>query len=627
MTGKIPCLYHIQSVKKAFGITLALFTCACSIFLIYYLSLLKENRDAEIQSFHKLSTLACEKLEKTFTGSQTAAHSAAYSAECQKYLLSTVPEVIINANRSAYDLLQYIYLYRDNYRDIVLLGTDTERKLSFTDAYTSIVSEAMTEAGLDDNRYFTKPFYSSPIQTSTGRYLVRLFPVYGNIDGFHLNQNVITGGIVYEIDDLLALVSLNDDPGNISVLLHHGKILGSTQPLPSKASELLLQNPTGQEPINIGGQRYLYQRNAVSNGELEVVFLKPVVVPVYSINTLALSMFAFLVLALALMLWIIRTLHSDIEKMSVEVRRLEVSGSPISTPHFNELQPISNTLNKTILSLQEAFRREQELITNNYEALLAQTKAELLAYRSQINPHFLFNTLESVRSLARHYHVKPVETLVSNMSQLFRYSLYTPMIVPFSSEAANLDNYLAIMEIRFPNRYHIKRDYAPETLAWPVLSMFLEPLAENILQHAFVGRTNGVILLRSFCRDGFLVIQVADNGIGMDETTLHWVIGQMKQSAAERASLDVQHAFVSSEYTNGSVHSKKSGSTEPILTHYSIGLSNIYRRLKLAFGENADISIRSKKDYYTVIEVTVPSENQLLWSAFDTFPENFLHRS
>ena len=160
-------------------LTTALFLCACSIFLIYYLSLLRENSDAEMQNFQEVSALACEKLEKTITDSQTAAHSAAYSSECQKYLLSTVPEVIINANRSAYDLLQYIYLYRDNYRDIVLLGTDTERKLSFTDAYTDIVTQAMEQSGLTDDRHCTKAFYAAPVQADTGRYLVRLFRYMG----------------------------------------------------------------------------------------------------------------------------------------------------------------------------------------------------------------------------------------------------------------------------------------------------------------------------------------------------------------------------------------------------------------------------------------------------------------
>ena len=162
--------------------------------------------------------------------------------------------------------------------------------------------------------------------------------------------------------------------------------------------------------------------------------------------------------------------------------------------------------------------------------------------------------------------------------------------------------YGLLMEIRFPNRYHIKRDYAPKTLSWPVLSMFLEPLAENILQHALVGRTNGVILLRSFCRDGLLVIQVADNGIGMDEITLNWVTEQMRQASAVPAA----------QHTNGSVRSEKSGTTEPAITPYSIGLSNIYRRMKLAFGEQADILIRSKENHYTVIEVIVPPENRLL---------------
>lgn len=340
-------------------LTTALFLCACSIFLIYYLSLLRENSDAEMQNFQEVSALACEKLEKTITDSQTAAHSAAYSSECQKYLLSTVPEVIINANRSAYDLLQYIYLYRDNYRDIVLLGTDTERKLSFTDAYTDIVTQAMEQSGLTDDRHFTKAFYAAPVQADTGRYLVRLFPVYGNIDGFHLNQNVITGSIVYNIDDLLSLISINDDPGNISVILQQKTLLGSTQSLSAQMLETLRRTTAGQKFVNINGQRYLYQRTAVSAGDLEVVFLKPAIAPLYSVNGLVFSMFIFLVLTLTLMLQIIRRLHSDMERMAAEVHNLETHGIPVNTPRLHELRPISNTLNKTVLSLRDAFQREQ----------------------------------------------------------------------------------------------------------------------------------------------------------------------------------------------------------------------------------------------------------------------------
>lgn len=236
--------------------------------------------------------------------------------------------------------------------------------------------------------------------------------------------------------------------------------------------------------------------------------------------------------------------------------------------------------------LQNAMQEEKRLTRLTYEAELAQSRAEMLAYRSQINPHFLFNTLESARSLAHRYHAAPVEQLVGGMSQMFRYSIYAPPIVPLEEELGQLGGYLAVMEVRFPGRFAVLEDIAPETLDWPVLPMLLQPLCENALTHAFNGR-RGKLLVQTFVEAGRLHVRIADNGKGISEEQLRQILWKMKNTDGETADV------AEKEWDFG-------------VPKGSIGLPNIYRRLKLTFGDHAHLLLRSKEGYYTVAELVIP---------------------
>ena len=210
-------------------------------------------------------------------------------------------------------------------------------------------------------------------------------------------------------------------------------------------------------------------------------------------------------------------------------------------------------------------------------------KAELALYKAQINPHFLFNTLESARSLAHHYHAQPVEQLIGGMSRMFRYSIYAPPAVPLEDELGQLGGYFSVMDIRFPGCFKVLEDIEPETLSWPVLPMLLQPLAENVLTHAFPNR-RGNLLVQSFIQNGRLHVRIADNGMGIARERLDQIIWTMKHTDGETAS----------EHPEGNVQ----GGT--------IGLPNIYRRLKLTFGDHAHLLLRSKEGYYTVVELVIP---------------------
>ena len=294
------------------------------------------------------------------------------------------------------------------------------------------------------------------------------------------------------------------------------------------------------------------------------------------------------VLAAVLVLGILSMVRKDIGQLTGDIRAAGAGGGRVREPELLEIQPIARAFNLALDDLQASARREQEAAAAQYEAQLAQSHAEMLAYRSQINPHFLFNTLESVRSLAHRYGAVPVEQLVGGMSYMCRYSLYSPMIVKLEDELGHLGAYFSVMEVRFPGRYRIMEAIDPDTMLWPALSMMLQPIAENALLHAFTGRRSGIILVQSFIKEKRLHIRIADNGIGMDEETLEKVRGKIERAKQETAHIDgiSDHG---PEYK------------------ISIGLPNINRRLGLAFGKEAGLSIRSKKGYYTVVEIVIPA--------------------
>ena len=294
------------------------------------------------------------------------------------------------------------------------------------------------------------------------------------------------------------------------------------------------------------------------------------------------------VLAAVLLLGILSMVRKDIGQLTEDIRAAGAGGGRVREPELLEIQPIARAFNLALDDLQASARREQGAAAAQYEAQLAQSHAEMLAYRSQINPHFLFNTLESVRSLAHRYGAGPVEQLVGGMSYMCRYSLYSRMIVKLEDELGHLGAYFSVMEVRFPGRYRIMEAIDPDTMLWPALSMMLQPIAENALLHAFTGRRSGIILVQSFVKEKRLHIRIADNGIGMDEETLEKV-----REKISRAELETAHIDGVSDH----------GPEYKI----SIGLPNINRRLKLAFGKEAGLSIRSKKGYYTAVEVVIPA--------------------
>jgi LytS/YehU family sensor histidine kinase len=159
--------------------------------------------------------------------------------------------------------------------------------------------------------------------------------------------------------------------------------------------------------------------------------------------------------------------------------------------------------------LREKERVEQELRT------LA-TQAELKALKAQINPHFLFNTLNTIAALI---HTNPAlaETTVERLAEMLRYALASTErgMAPLAEEMACVDSYLEIEQARFGHRLRVTREIAPETLQAAVPSLILQPLVENAVRHGQGANGSTDLTIRILLQGNDIQIAIADRGPGM----------------------------------------------------------------------------------------------------------------
>jgi two-component system, LytTR family, sensor kinase len=219
------------------------------------------------------------------------------------------------------------------------------------------------------------------------------------------------------------------------------------------------------------------------------------------------------------------------------------------------------------------------------ERLLLHARMEAL--QNQINPHFLFNTLNSISSLVR-FDPETAREVISKLATILRRLLSTgEAFSPLREEFAFIDNYLDIEVVRFgPDKLHVVKELDPISLDVIVPSMLLQPLVENSIKHGLAPKVEGgSIYLRSRVSDSKLIIEVEDDGVGMGAAP-----------------------FSSSGTWNGTNSMNGMG----------IGMANISERLRVLYGDTARMTIDSQRGKGTLVRIRLP-----LLQAESAVPEGF----
>lgn len=256
-----------------------------------------------------------------------------------------------------------------------------------------------------------------------------------------------------------------------------------------------------------------------------------------------------------------------------------ISDSYIEIERRDELGFLHKTFNNMTKEIDH-------LVTWIYREQITRKEAEIKALQSQINPHFLFNTLESINWMAQLNNVPEISETVSDLSTLMEASIgRDDRLITIEEEFIYIDKYIALLKRRFEDRLTLIKEVDPKVLYLKIPRLLIQPLIENAVYHGVESsRGKGIISLTARIKEELMVIEVIDNGNGI--------------SADDLIKLNKGLDMDNDTYFK-SLSSKK---------NKSIGIDNVNRRIKLFYGEKYGIKIESKLNIYTKVSVTLPAQ-------------------
>lgn len=242
---------------------------------------------------------------------------------------------------------------------------------------------------------------------------------------------------------------------------------------------------------------------------------------------------------------------------------------------INELRYIISTILKQIHTNE---KMKDEL--DNKLKLLDQSQFAML--QSQINPHFLYNTLEAINYMAVDLTKSDnkVSKAVNSLAQLFRNNVYFgDYIIPIEQEIDNSKNYLDILELRFGNIFKVSLEIDEAIRQYSIIKICLQPIIENAVYHGLKPKgSNGELkIIGKLYNNDAIVFTICDNGVGMD----HMQLDEMNQKLSDSENQMKDH----------------------------IGIYNVNQRIKIVFGKDYGVSIESIENLGTTVKIKIPLVN------------------
>lgn len=500
------------------------------------------------------------------------------------------------------DLMEYMRSFNTYVNGIMINDNHGRRVYSlatangdifFLNQYDEFISKYKNDSELDKKGRFTKLFKNEKIGSEYFFYIV---PIIESIGGVHFSQRTGYCSVMVNMEKIKGLV------------VHTELTPNSTLYILNSQNEVVASNHTNFNS-NIFKEILSVDRHSLANGVKTKINGKDVIVqekgleqadgwrilsmiPVHELTTdmndiKNISIIAGIGITLSMIILVYFFLNNLTRPVMGLVADMKRAGKRdmnfrVKVRSTNEVGALAYDINDMIDKMEEMTRDVFNTQARLYESELSKKQAEFSALQSQINPHFLYNTLNCISSIGLEYGSKEIAQITSCMSKIFRYSIKKDELVQISEEIQCIKAYMNIISIRYENKFSMEVNVDEKLLDRRTPKMVLQPIVENSVYHGLESIDAGGYLHVSGHIDanGDVCFQVADSGKGIAQEELDSI----------KAKLNLDY----SERVKNSLDGK------------NIGLSNINNRIKLMFGEDYGVEIQSQLGEGTTVTVKIP---------------------
>lgn len=403
--------------------------------------------------------------------------------------------------------------------------------------------------------------------------------------------------LVINISDIYLNSIINDETFETIGAIDDGKIvMALNNEIKGKKASSFGMN-ISSENLKQGNQRITYNEKpsiAIANtflpdrtsNKFEIFSVVPIDEIVNKANVASINVFIIIVLSLVISITLIVVLTKILSERIILLRGemhkvvlgdFNIGKNIEGTDEIGELHMDLTIMIKSIERLiHEAY--EEKLQKEQFRSRQKEVKFKMLA--SQINPHFLYNTLETIRMKAHCNGQAEIANIVKILAKLMRRNLeVTNKLVSLESEIELMKNYLIIQKFRFGDRINFEINILCDIKKYFVIPLLFQPIVENAFVHGLEGKEGaGKLIINLEKNQEYLLISVIDNGIGIEKIKLNAII------------------YGLNDFNDDDKH--------------SIGLCNVNQRIKLLYGEEYGLKIESRENEGTKVSIKLPIDGE-----------------
>lgn len=397
---------------------------------------------------------------------------------------------------------------------------------------------------------------------------------------FNRSENHGVALIEFDFTKIVRLIYQSDlgENGHIAIFDRDYNVVYSS--LPELIDEDLIETKNlvlGSAGVTINHQSFnLYISTITNTGWKVSVFTNNS--QIYSV----LYNFIIIVIITILLLSILYVfiVYVIVKQVTYPLYRLQAEMNKVKDLNYDVNRSKLKKGSKEIIQLDATFNEMMRRIRYLADKLLQeqenQRKSELKALQNQINPHFLYNTLDSIIYMIDKGENQKAEEMIVALSKFFRISISRGKnIIPLKDEVEHVRNYLLIQKIRFGDQFTYSIDVDQSLYQYSCIKLILQPLVENAIEHGLNdNESGGKIEIIGTQNENYIILKIKDNGYGISEDKLEQIYKSFHDDSI----------------------------------HQGVGLKNVYQRIKIYYGDEADIKIDSLFDEGTIILIYIPKK-------------------